>query len=401
MNVFGQKLIQSLRRSTPSLQKAIYLNNASASLIPDTVIAPMHAALDMELANGANRLVRQMTDEIEALRQSVADLLGAQPHNIAFTDTTTSAWACALEALTTDRRAISVVAVRNEWNTNILSTLSLQRRGWAQLTLADNNAAGSFDPAGLAAAASGADVLAVPLIPSSCGVVNPVAALKEQLHGDTLIFVDAAQAVGQIPVHAPSLGADVLVFPARKWLRGPKGIAVLYVSDRALGRMSDPVRVSVQAGLRWFADYRFDTPSDARKFESYEFSPALRAGLKASVQLLADLDPERIGNTIGELGYHLKESFRRHGLPELFEQQGNTSGIWTFSCQEISGSRDIESLCDMGLELGAVSGETNRLVLADRGTPFITRISPHYFNTKDDIDNGLGILAEYIKRKRG
>ncbi|AHG62124.1 aminotransferase class V-fold PLP-dependent enzyme [Advenella mimigardefordensis] len=400
MTGLSGKRLESLRHNTPSVQNLIYLNHASASLAAGEVIASMHAALDLELAQGVNRAIRIMTPEMETLRQSLAHLLGGQPHNIAFADTTTSAWAFALEALTTDRRSVSVVAVRNEWGMNILSAMSLQQRGLVSLRLADNNAAGSFDPVELATTANGADVVAVPLIPSSCGVINPIAELKDKLNPRTLVFVDAAQAAGQIPVHPLSLGADVLVFPARKWLRGPKGIAVLYVSDRALSQMSNPFRVSAQGGLHWGSDLQFDTSQDARKFESYEFNPAVRAGLKQSVELLADLEADKIKSAIDVLGLHLKESFRRHRLPALFEKHDNTSGIWTFSCPEISGMDDIDRLRKKGLELGSVFGESNRLVLSDRGAKFITRISIHYFNTKEDIENGISILADDINMKR-
>lgn len=393
MTVLSEKQIESLRGMTPSIGNVIYLNHASASLVSTPVIASMHASLDQELARGVNRVIREMTPEIEQLRQQVAVLVGGQAHNIAFVDTTTSGWTGALEALTQDRRALSVVTVRNEWNMNILSALSLQRRGLVRLSIADNDAAGSFDPTALASAARGADVVAVPVIPSSCGVINPLAALRAKLEPDTLIFADAAQAAGQIPLHAASLGADVLVFPSRKWLRGPKGIAVLYVSDRALSRMSDPFRVSGQGGLGWRTDDEFDTPEDARKFESYEFNPALRAGLRAAVDMLTQLDPQGIMERIASLGEYLKEAFSRHGLPRLFEHR-NTSGIWTFDCPQISNMQDLGQLRDRGLELGAISGESNRPVLLDRGAMFILRLSLHYLNTKDDIDQAVSILAD-------
>lgn len=77
-----------------------------------------------------------------------------------------------------------------------------------------------------------------------------------------LLFVDGAQAIEQFPVRMANTGADVLVAPSRRWLRGPRGEAIMAISDRALARLGDPP-VRSQAGSRWTLIDGYDTRDDA------------------------------------------------------------------------------------------------------------------------------------------
>ena len=58
-------------------------------------------------------------------------------------------------------------------------------------------------------------------------------------------ILDACQAVGQMPVDVSRLHCDYLAGTARKFLRGPRGIGFLYVSDRALAAGAYPLTVDM------------------------------------------------------------------------------------------------------------------------------------------------------------
>ncbi|MGV8267796.1 aminotransferase class V-fold PLP-dependent enzyme, partial [Pseudomonas aeruginosa] len=66
-------------------------------------------------------------------------------------------------------------------------------------------------------------------------------------HGG-LFFRDASHAVGPWPLAVESTGCDVLVSPPRKWLRGRKGLGVLYLGERALERLALPDGLDVGQG---------------------------------------------------------------------------------------------------------------------------------------------------------
>ena len=100
-------------------------------------------------------------------------------------------------------------------------------------------------------------------------------------------LVDACQAVGQMPVDVRPLGCDYLAGTARKFLRGPRGIGFLYVSDRALAAGAYPLLVDMH-GATWTDPDAFELTPDARRFETWEIAYALVLGLGAAARYALD-----------------------------------------------------------------------------------------------------------------
>src|SRR5437773_11173669 len=63
-------------------------------------------------------------------------------------------------------------------------------------------------------------------------------------------LIDACQAVGQLAVDVAALRCDFLAGTGRKFLRGPRGIGFLYVSDRMLERGAFPLFLDMR-GADW------------------------------------------------------------------------------------------------------------------------------------------------------
>lgn len=71
-------------------------------------------------------------------------------------------------------------------------------------------------------------------ISSSPGVIVPVQPLSKlcQAHG-SLVFIDGAHAIGQVPLDLTTLGADFFVTNCHKWLHSPRGCAVSVFFSRS------------------------------------------------------------------------------------------------------------------------------------------------------------------------
>ncbi|HEX3477607.1 MAG TPA: aminotransferase class V-fold PLP-dependent enzyme, partial [Kofleriaceae bacterium] len=110
---------------------------------------------------------------------------------------------------------------------------------------------GVLDPAEVAAAAARAGVVSIVAVQNEIGVVQPIAAIVAAVRaaGSTAhVHVDAAQAVGKIPLDVRALRVDSLAVAGHK-LHGPKGTGALWLRT---GAAIEPLWVGggQQHGLR-------------------------------------------------------------------------------------------------------------------------------------------------------
>ncbi len=84
-------------------------------------------------------------------------------------------------------------------------------------------------------------VLSFSHVLSSTGLLMPVAELSRLARSRGCIaVVDGAQALGAMPVNVKALGCHVYATSGHKWLLGPKGTGLLYLSQE-LGKAVEPV----------------------------------------------------------------------------------------------------------------------------------------------------------------
>jgi selenocysteine lyase/cysteine desulfurase len=95
-------------------------------------------------------------------------------------------------------------------------------------------------------------VLSVSHVTSPTGHVFPIARLASALRGtNCLMVVDGAQAAGAIPVDLHALGCHAYATSGHKWLMGPKGTGLLFLSRSAANRIEP---VSLENGREAYTD---------------------------------------------------------------------------------------------------------------------------------------------------
>ena len=95
---------------------------------------------------------------------------------------------------------------------------------------------GVVDPDAIAEAAAGAALVAVVMVQNEIGTVQPIAAIASAVKRrapTAHVHVDAAQAVGKVPLDVTTLGADSIAIAGPK-LHGPKGTGALWLRAGAL-----------------------------------------------------------------------------------------------------------------------------------------------------------------------
>src|SRR4029077_9469930 len=143
--------------------------------------------------------------------ESLAELLGALPTQIALFDNSTHAWnaACYSVPLGSGDR---ILTGRNEYGSAVLAYLQLAQRTGAELVVVPNDGSGQIDVAALADLIDERTrMIGLTWVPTAGGLVNPAAEVGRLARApDVLYLLDATQVVGQFPIDVSAIGCDML-----------------------------------------------------------------------------------------------------------------------------------------------------------------------------------------------
>lgn len=370
--------LTAIRRELPAVERCVYLNTGSAGPMPRRAAETLRSALARELDEGRGwiHLASAARERREALRASVAALLGAEPGEIALTHHTSDGmnivlwgldWQPGDEVLTTDA----------EHEGGLVPLYLLHRRRGVAVKFA-RLGSGSAEEA-LAAIRAGLGprtrLVMVSHVSFSTGARLPLAEIAAAAHAKgARVLVDGAQSAGALPVDVKALGVDFYAVPGQKWLLGPEGTGALYVRGDALAALQPTFAsyASVRPGSVAPDAVALEPAEGARRFEvGTVFAPG-EAAWQAALEWLAEL-----------------------GWPELHARIAALAALARTRLSEIPGVRVTTPPNAAGLLHFEVHGrDPAHVVDALRARGFMVRMTPHpprvrvsvgFFNTEEEI----------------
>ncbi|MFM0161921.1 aminotransferase class V-fold PLP-dependent enzyme [Paraburkholderia sediminicola] len=381
--------VDALRALTPGAQRTTHFNHAGASLASSATLEAIHAYLWLEATMGPMEAAVTGREQTERARSLAARLLNARPAEIALTTGNSAGWGAAFAALGPWTSGERILVGRHEWGGNLAAMrLSAQRAG-ATIEVIPSDASGAVDPQALEAMLDDrVRLIALTWMPANGGLINPAAAIGQvaRRHGIPY-FVDAAQAVGQLPVDVVEVGCDVLTGVCRKALRGPRGTGLLYVREDFLSRLT-PAFVDMRSAPPG-ADGEPVLRDDAVRFEPAESSLALHCGLANALEEALEIGVENIRARIDSIAHALRVQLA--GIPgvTVLDQGREQSGLVAFNIAGLEAGSVQRKLADQGVVIGSNGVAYTPLDMESRGLNQIARASVSYLTTESEIDKLL------------
>lgn len=228
------------------LQFPIYLDHNATTPCDPRVVEAMLPYFTNNFGNAASRnhpFGWQAEEAVDYAREQVAKLIGADPKEIIFTSGATEADNLAIKGVFEmyASKGNHIITCNIEHKAVLDTCKHIEKEGGevTYLKVKDN---GLIDLAELEAAIKPTTILiAIMYANNEIGTIMPMKEISAiaKKH-NVLVFSDATQAVGKIPVDVMKDGIDLMAFSAHK-MYGPKGIGALYVR-----RKNPRVKVTAQ-----------------------------------------------------------------------------------------------------------------------------------------------------------
>jgi selenocysteine lyase/cysteine desulfurase len=389
--------IQRLRADTPGCRERVHLNNAGSALMPDPVVRAIQEHISLESRIGGYEAAEARADAVQAAYQSVAKLIGAQSRNIAFTENATASFIQALSSTRLQRGDV-ILTTRNDYASNQIQFLSLQARLGVSIVRAPDCASGGVDVQAMAELIRRRPprMVCVTHVPTNSGLVQDVSAIGALCRdAGVLYLVDACQSIGQLPIDVAALGCDFLSASARKFLRGPRGAGFLYVSDRVLEQGLEPLYIDMR-GADWIAEDRYRALPDARRFETWEFAWALVLATGEAARYAMALGLEPISRRVAALATRLRAGLGSLERVRLLDRGSTLCGIVSVAIAGHDPAQLVAALRSRGINTSAQIREYAVIDYDEKRVAASLRISPHYYNTEQEIDLLLSTLQQLL-----
>lgn len=340
----------------------IYLNACSHGL-PDRACAE---AIARQARNPSGRRDEEVALRENARRACAAFLSSAAP-SLAMGNGTFQLWSSAMDRL--PPRSGRILVAEHEWGDNVRWLRRLSAKSGMTIDVIRGKRGAPPDVSAWAARMD-EDVraLCLPLVTSIDGLCYPAREIASITRPkDALVVLDVAQALGRVSIVPDDMNCDVVVGTARKWLRGPRQTAMMWLSTRAERVLG----------------------CDARTLEPFDLNLALLAGLSRALELSSDVIT--IADRVSQLDNQLRDGLNGAKMIKL----SSVGYVGTVICLVRAAAKPVleKKLRAEGIIVKWCDAEWDEPLANHGKSSERLRMSPHIYNSPADIESAVNAIC--------
>ena len=369
------------RELFPVCREKIFLAHAGVTALPKCVA---DAVCDYTRRSSENHQeFGDVLRDVKRARRVCADLIGAEPEEIALLGPTSLGLSLFANGLPW-REGDEVLCYHGDYPANVYPWIELRRRGVIVRYL-EPERPGEITPVLVERALTPRTrLVALGSAHFFTGYRIDVDGIGRLLRGRGVLFsLDAIQTLGAFPTsveHVDFLSAD-----AHKWLLGPLAIGIVYVR-REHFELLRPTLLGAWnvVSPNFIAQEEIEFVRTAQRYEPGVLNVAGVYGLMAALELLASHGLDAIAARLLELKAHLLAQLDALGFEILGPRDGPAAtGITTFRHPRTSCAPLFAALEKAGVIASLRHDREGRDYL---------RFSPHFYNTEAEIDRAVAAL---------
>ncbi len=362
--------IQSIRREFPIIRDKVFLNHAGVSPLSTPVLDAIQVSLKEFSLSGSTSF------DLDEGKKLFARLINAKPEEIALTPNTSTGlnivanileYPSGANVVVTDLEYPSVVypwlrrrlGVKVKYVRNVHGKILLED---VERAVDDNTVA-----------------VAISHVEYSNGFRHDLKSVAQIAHEHgAYLIVDGIQALGAIEVDVKRNDVDFLATSCYKWLLGPVGAGFLYVWEELIEKNEPPfigwasVKHEVFETIDLWNNKELNLSDNASRFEVGQPSIISYVGAVAALQMILGVGIREIEMRVMNLTDYLIKTLKDKGLKlQTPEDKNCRSGIVNFQIDD--AGKIVAQLYERNI---IVSARANGI-----------RVSPHFYNTIDEIAN--------------
>lgn len=374
--------IEEARNYFPYIKTGfVYFNHAAVGPISTLV----KSKLDEYLLQRSETVVENYFEtipQVKSAKEKIARLVNSDVNSIGWTDNVSNAMNIIAQGLDW-KYGDQIILNDIEFPANVYPFLNLKNIGVEILFAKSENWKVDL-PEIEKLVTSKTRLISISMVQFLSGYRADIKAIGDYCKSKNIIFcVDGIQAAGNVNINLRYYSVDFFAGGTQKWLMGLQGLSYFYISKNLFDKIIPKNIGWTSVKNAWhFLDYKLDLLDNAERFQNGTNSRIAMIAIDESLNLFEKIGYAQIENKILENSTYFIQKLTDNGLNPILKniEMKNIAGIVSL---KINNTENImRNLKERKIACSLREG--------------LIRFSPHFYNTKDEINYVVDELTKQI-----